>query len=581
MSPAVRNVLCSLVAVLPCGSAAGQTLLLEFIGDSTNDQLGEPVQGVSGAGDVNGDGYDDVIVGVWADDHNGVLSGAAMVYSGLDGALLHTFLGQNPADLLGSSVDGAGDVNGDGYDDLIVGAWGADGNGDRSGNAKVFSGLDGSVLHSFDGDGIQDLFGWSVSGAGDVNGDGYGDIIVGAPVQDEQPGNVAYARVFSGFDGAVLYTFTGASMPTWERFGSSVAGAGDVNGDGNDDLVVGSWYRHPVDGLLLSNGEVFSGADGSSLYLLEGNDPMDWLGHSVAGAGDVNGDGYADVILGGPYGEQAGVSKGMARVFSGFDGTTLYTLFGDNQGDFFGRSVSGVGDMDLDGFDDFVVGAPFVDYNGVDAGMARVFSGVSGAPLFTLLGDSGANGIWGPWLGSSVGGAGDVDGDGVPDLIVSSPRDNTFASSAGAVRVYSGTCQPLANYCTAAPNSTGSGARMFASGSQSVSTNNFGLHVAGAPPGQFGLFFYGPYQAELPFGDGFFCVAGGTIGLFRVSPPVLVGGGGSVGWNVDFTQPPAVGGPGGIFPGSTWNFQFWYRDPGGPGGSSFNFSDALSGAFCR
>ena len=220
--------------------------LVTFNGDSANDNFG---RSASGAGDVNGDGIADLIVGAVNDDNNGFDSGSAQVLSGFDGSLLHSFDEHSANDQLGVSVSGAGDVNGDGFADLIIGlADGAAFNGNAgpfSGTAQVRSGSDGSLLHSFATDSTVDRFGWAVSGAGDVNGDGLADLIVGARYDDQNGERSGSARVFSGSDGGVLHTFDDSAAGDW--FGYSVSGAGDVNGDGFADLIVGA-YRDDNNG---------------------------------------------------------------------------------------------------------------------------------------------------------------------------------------------------------------------------------------------------------------------------------------------------------------------------------------------
>ena len=374
--------------------------LYTFHGESAGDRFGDSV---SGAGDVNGDGMADVIVGADGDDNNGPFSGIARVLSGNDGSVLYNFEGDSQFDHFGDSVSGAGDVNGDGTPDMIVGAFGdSNTSTDRgSGSASVLSGTDGSVLYIFNGDSAELGFGDSVSSAGDVNGDGRDDLIVGAPSDDTNGTDSGSARVLSGTDGSVLYTFYGDSAG--DQFGISVSGAGDVNGDGKHDLVVGARFDDN-NGDNSGSVRVFSGSDGSVLYNFDGDSADDQFGISVSGAGDVNGDGRDDLIVGAP----SIIGIGSARVFSGSDGSVLFTFDGDSAVDQFGISVSGAGDVNGDGKADLIVGAR-------GDSLARIFSGSNGSVLYTFNGDGVSD-----WFGWSVSGAGDVNGDGIDDFIVGS-----------------------------------------------------------------------------------------------------------------------------------------------------------------
>ncbi len=140
-------------------------------------------------------------------------------------------------------------------------------------------------------------------------------------------------------------------------------------------------------------------------------------------------------------------------------------------------------------------------------------------------------------------------------------------------------CVDPTNYCATSPNSAGAGAVISGRGVPSIGQNYFKVSADGAPAGQFGLFYYGSVPMSAPFGDGLRCVGAGTTGTFRLNPPVVIDPTGFAYRLLDFTQPPEGSGPGKIDPGSTWYFQFWYRDPAF-GGSGFNLSDGLSVVFC-
>jgi large repetitive protein len=234
---------------------------------------------VSGADDVNNDGYADLIVGANGNDAGGSDAGRAYVYSGQTGALLYTFTGEAANDWFGFSVSGAGDVNKDGYADLIVGAYRNDAGGNNAGRAYVYSGQAGTLLYTFTGEAAVDSFGVSVSGAGDVNNDGYADLIVGASGNDAGGSDAGRAYVYGGMSGSLLCSFDGQTSN--DEFGVSVSGAGDVNNDGYDEVIAGAAVNDA------------GGSDAGRAYVFACQEPEPYI------CGDVNGDtsiNLADVI---------------------------------------------------------------------------------------------------------------------------------------------------------------------------------------------------------------------------------------------------------------------------------------------
>jgi hypothetical protein len=401
--------------------------------------------------DFNGDGATDVVVGAPNTNprvmvFNGSAAPPMAPSQTIDGAGQARF---------GTSV-AAADVNGDGFADLIVGAEsgaiaGASG---ATGTITVLNGSPSGLLTNLTaviaGTSAAGQFGGSVAGAGDVNGDGYADVIVGA--YQSAPGGRASAgtaTVFlgsaSGLRAAPHRVLEGALAGDW--FGFSVAGAGDVNGDGFADVIVGAYGADNEAGTNAGSASVYlgsaSGLSATAHRVIEGATANAETGWSVAGAGDVNGDGYSDIVLGNPWMDIAARSdSGSARVHLGSaTGVQLApsrTWDGPTVNELFGWSVSSAGDVNSDGYSDVIVGAKDASPSGrVRAGSASVFLGGPTGPASvaaTVLTGSGA----GDAFGGAVACAGDFNGDRFSDVIVGAKDSSAGLMTGGAASLFVG-----------------------------------------------------------------------------------------------------------------------------------------------
>lgn len=463
---------------------------------------------VSSAGDVNGDGFDDILVGAFLADGTGNAknnSGESYVVFGkadwsatptvnlgtLNGTNGFTLLGANSDDRSGSAVSNAGDVNGDGFDDILIGAYGGDG----AGNAKTMAGdsylvfgkanwsstptvdlgtLNGTNGVTFYGADEYDQSGFVLSSAGDVNGDGFSDIVIGASFADG-PGNnrdgagdsyVIFGKSnWSGTPSVDLGQLNGTNgftlfgVDAYDQSGRAVSSAGDVNGDGFGDLLIGGILGDGSGNLKNASGEsyvVFGKSswaatptldlgtlDGTNGVTFFGADINDLSGTAVSGLGDVNGDGFDDVLVSAIFGAAAGNAKFAAGesyvVFGkanwaatptlsmgGLDGTNGLTLFGANAYESAGRSVSSAGDVNGDGFADFVIGSGRGGAGDPDLGTA----GAS----YLIFGSNFTNSA--TQVGTTAGET--LTGSAAVDKLVGGNGNDTLVANGGADVLYGG-----------------------------------------------------------------------------------------------------------------------------------------------
>ncbi|MBN1901419.1 FG-GAP repeat protein [Candidatus Sumerlaeota bacterium] len=442
------------------------------IGALENDIFGHSV---ACAGDVNGDGYSDLIVGVPYGGDIYKSQGAALVFHGSSGGLSEipswsAEPSEEAVECFGQCVASAGDVNADGFDDVIIGCpeyWYEE---YKVGAAYVHFGSEEglSVIPDWFAQcyGQPAHFGFSVASAGDVNGDGYGDVIVGAPNHKGEY-QWAHGRAFiyygkaDGLNTSAAWEYTPETDDANPRYGDSVACAGDVNGDGYSDVIVGMPGERR--GLQTDMGKAF-------IYLGSAQGPSDepawevgptmtnppknaYFGYSVATAGDVNGDGYSDVIVGAPYeakigtGEDQIASEGYAYVYYGGPGRLNdnepdWGVQSNQAGSNLGVSVATAGDVNGDGYADVIVGAPYYDNGEQDEGVVLVWYGYyTGLP--PSAGWFAEGNQIGAYFGHSAACAGDVNGDGYDDIIVGAPHASTGFSLEGRAFVWYGSSSGL------------------------------------------------------------------------------------------------------------------------------------------
>jgi len=385
------------VGILEAGEGLAGGVLAKVSSPTPKKTFAEHVVAMD---DVDHDGHADLLVGSVHPIGSLNYAGRLDLISGKTLLPLWTYIGPTTDSLAGTWIDRVGDVDGDGSGDVVIGLQDVSPDPTFLSGVQLRSGANGTLLLSLT---APYGFGQSVAGTGDLDGDSIPDFAVGVPFDDQGGPDVGAVQLRSGSTGTILFVVTG-SVPG-EQMGRVLAGVGDVNADGVPDLAIGSDQTTYGS----NRARVVSGAGGAVLHEWLGDLPEDDFGRMVAAAGDVNGDGQSDVVVG-AAGDADGENYGYVRVFSGAHGSVLFEDGDDH--DVSAASAAAVGDIDGDGLADVLIGAP-----AFAPGRAFVLGGPDGHTIFDETEPQPASGDY----GATVSGGFDVDGDSVQDLLVGDP----------------------------------------------------------------------------------------------------------------------------------------------------------------
>lgn len=538
------------------GVAGAQVPVMTFDGLGPSTGLG---YSVSRVGDLNGDGVTDFACG-----GPGYLSakGVVQVYCGKSGSKLLEAVGPTPSTGFGGRTAAAGDVNGDGTPDLLVGApsFASAGESQR-GAVWVLSGVDGEVIHFLKGDNEYDFFGSSIAGGADLNQDGFDDFVVGMPGFNYNSGG---ARAFSGRTGSALYTVTKDSL-AWGG-GAAVAMVDDIDGDGAPDWATPPGFDSSV--------RFISGSSGATMFIayVPVQDPNGNFGTAMSAVGDVNGDGFTDLAVGASTESYSAISGGTVRILSGLDGSVLAICAG-SQAELIGQAVAGLKDMDGDGVPDVLTNGSY--QAGVEK--AIVFSGANGARLKEILSpnfDPLDPLAFKHQFGEAVASLDDINGDGIGDFVVGASESHNNGEFSGSVYVYLGGTDSPTAYCTAKKNSAGCTPKI---GSMSVASlsvgDQFTVTASKVMSQRIGLLAWSLAPATTPFFGGTLCL---DPPITRTSPQDSAGGSAqSCTGSYAFPFSQVYMAQQGFAAGMTVYAQYWQRDPAQLDGTGVGLTDAL------
>jgi hypothetical protein len=521
---------------------------------------------MTGIGDIDGDGVPDVLIGEGFDSTLAEYAGRADVVSGRDGSVIRFIYGRATPQAFGTGTARLGDVDGDGVEDFAVGAP-YSGVTPINGYVRVISGRTGMMLREFVGPVFGVLFGGLLRPCPDVDGDGVGELLIGAPAATGYLGSVV--QIVSPTSGAVLREFHGP-LPNYDTgFGWSVDAIGDIDGDGITEIIVGSYWdfdpNHPtVD--QPGSARVFSAATGVQLAAYYGSFYQQAFGFSVRGLGDVNSDGVPDFAIGAVGPLSNGQPSSRVDVRSGATGAVLYSITGPNKQT--GWLIEPVGDQDADGATDFLISV--AEWSPVLHTSLAVVSGRTGAMLTQIVSSPG-------WAFRFAWSAGDINGDGREDLLVPGYNAPTATNQIHVQLVLIGADAPT-TYCTAKTNSLGCVPTISSSGGASLSVgDNFNvsaIHVINNKPG---VLLWSASALNAPFAGGTLCVAQAS---FSVRGPVLDSGGLVPPWNdcsgaYSYHFSHALMTSRGLTAGTTLYAQFISRDNGFAPPRNIGLTDAL------